>query len=232
MIVSELYDLFRSDVDDQAAPFLWTDDEVYYYMDDAYKTFVRLIGGLSDETSALTSIPIVAKQSYAEVSPRILKFKTAVLVSTQTPLKIINQEDVAKVSSYDYGVLRTLNQNTPGSVTHMVVGVERTAKAGKVKWLQQPIANDYVQLAVMRLPLDDIVQNAPSFGFDEIQSEHHQHLLAWMKHRAYGKQDAEAYDKAKRDEYKLEFLAYCAQAKSEQDRYYSKPARVVSYGGI
>jgi hypothetical protein len=232
VIASELLDLFRSDVDDQATPYLWSDTEVYLYMDDAYKSFVRKTGGISDETSALTLIPIVAGESYSEVSSKILKFRLATLVSTQDPVLIVNAEDVVNLAKYDYGVLRPLNQNTPGRVTHMVVGVERTAAVGKVKWVQKPIVSDSVQLTVMRMPLDDVTEANPSFAFDEILSEHHQHLLAWMKHRAYGKQDAESFDRGKREEYKIEFLAYCTEATAENERYKSKPVRVVKYGGI
>lgn len=232
MIVSDLYDLFRSDLDDEAKPFLWTDVEVFLYMDDAYKQFVKHIGGISDETSALTLVQIVAGQSYAVVSPRILKFELATLVSTQDQLKIINKQDMNNIVYCDYGITRSVSSDRPGRITHVVVGVERTARGGKVKWVQQPIVNDSVQLAVKRLPLDDITGDEPDFDFYEIQEHHHQHLLAWMKHRAYGKQDAETFDKSRRDEYRQEFISYCTEAVQEAERYTSKPTRVVAYGGI
>lgn len=232
MKVSELYDLFRSDLDDQATPYLWSDDEVYLYMDDAYKMFVRNTGGIADETSALTLVPVVAGQAYAEVDPRILKIRLATLLSDNTNLKIINSEDAASLMQFDYGQLRPVNPNTPGRVTHLVVGVERNAKAGKVRWVQKPVVDDMVQMTVMRLPLKKITEEEQDFEFDEIMEEHHQHLLAWMKHRAYGKQDAESFDRGKRDDYEAEFVRYCKKATEEADRYKSKPVRTVTYGGI
>ena len=232
MLVSELYDLFRSDLDDAAQPYLWTDAEVYLYMDDAYKQFVKRIGGISDETSALTLVDVVPGQSYAEVSPRILKFELATLVSNQNTLKIVNKQDMNNIVYADYGTTRAVSSNSPGRVLFVVVGIERTARAGKVKWVQQPIVADSVQFSVKRLPLDDISETMQDFDFYEIQDHHHQHLLAWMKHRAYGKQDAESFDKSRRDEYRQEFVGYCEEAMEEAARYTSKPTRVVAYGGI
>lgn len=51
MKVQELYDQFRSDAMDTVAPYLWSDTNVYRYMDDAYKMFVRLTGGIGDFTT-------------------------------------------------------------------------------------------------------------------------------------------------------------------------------------
>ena len=73
--------------------------------------------------------------------------------------------------------------------------------------------------------------NTRDFEFDEIGEEHLLSLLLWMKHRAYGKQDAETFDRSKRDEYKSSFEAYCNSAKAEWERYKSK-VRVVEYGGL
>src|SRR5665647_2592591 len=56
MTSDELYALFRSDVVDATAPYLWTDVEVWNYMNDAYKSFVRKIGGIPDNTSLSTKV--------------------------------------------------------------------------------------------------------------------------------------------------------------------------------
>ena len=52
-----------------------------------------------------------------------------------------------------------------------------------------------------------------------------------MKHRAYGKQDAETFDRGKSEAFKAAFEAYCESARMEYDKYKAK-VRVVSYGGI
>lgn len=223
---SELYDAFRSDVADVARPYLWSDEEVWRYMDDAYRTFVRLTGGIADSTSDLTQIPVVTGEADAEVSPLILRFREARLNSTGRKVDIINQSDMPMVGGRDYGSIRTLYLNkTPGPVQSMVIGNQR----GLATWVQVPMEDDTVSLSVYRLPLTVIT--GPDQEFTDVQYEHHEYLLAWMKARAYGKQDADTFDKGRRDSYVAEFRGYCAQAKAEWERLKHKPRSVV-YGGI
>lgn len=68
--------------------------------------------------------------------------------------------------------------------------------------------------------------------FDQVEeTRDHVNLLMWMKYRAYGKQDAETFDRGRRDEYKAEFQAYCRDVSAEWERYKSK-VHVVAYGGL
>jgi hypothetical protein len=224
----DLYTAFRSDVVDIEQPYLWTDSEVYRYMDDAYRTFVRETGGVPDVSSALTQIPIVAGAAFADISPLVLKFRQAYLVSTGKALSIVNDADIPNAVTADYGQLRNvLNDTRRGEVGYMVVGMERD----KVKWLPTPAANDTVQLSVYRLPLDSITEGDEFFEFPDIGAEHVEYLLLHMKARAYGKQDAETFDRGRRDVYKQEFAEYCSKATAEWERYKSK-VRVTRYGGI
>jgi hypothetical protein len=231
MLVSELYDLFRSDVSDQDTPYLWTDSEVYRYMNDAYRMFVRMTGGISDASSDLTRIQVVAGVSYAAVSPLILKFRLATLASTGGPVRIVNAEDIGSLMHYDYGQVVIINPNTPGTITHMVIGSDRIDDLPQVQWVQQPIVNDVVQVKVWRLPKDTITETTGTFDFREINEEHHEHLMLWMKYRAYGKQDAETFDKGRSADFKVAFESYCTFAKRELERFNSK-VRVVKYGGL
>ena len=226
MTSDELYDAFRSDVMDVASPYLWSNSEVWRYMDDAYKMFVRLTGGVADATSPLTQIDVVTGEADAEVSPLILKFREARLVSTGRILKIINHTDLPTTSSADYGQLRQMYLNkTPGPVRYMLVGKQRKL----VTWLQVPTEEDVVDTTVYRLPLNRITD----FGqeFSDIGEEHHEHLLLWMKARAYGKQHADTFDKGRADFYAAEFKDYCTMATAEWERSKSK-VRSVVYGGL
>lgn len=228
----DLYDLFRSDVVDTAAPYLWTDTEVYTYMNDAYRIFVRLTGGIPDATSSITQIPVMAGQMYAEVSPLILKFRQAYLVSSGEEITIINEQDIASLTVEDYGKTRKLlMSNNPGPVRYMVIGLERGKDAGKVRWLQTPVMNDTVGTVIYRLPQDALKEGDSGFTFPEIGDEHVEYLMLHMKARAYGKQDAETFDRGKREGYKKEFAEYCEAARQEWERYKHK-TRVVRYGGL
>ena len=226
MTSDELFDAFREDVSDLASPHLWSDSEVYRYMNDSYVMFVRLTGGVPDSTSPVTQIPVYTGEANAEISPLILRIRDAQLVSLGRPLKIINHTDLPLVSLPDYGTIRDVYlNNLSGEVRYMLIGQQR----GLVTWIQVPAEDDTVQLSVYRLPLERIV--GPEQEFSDIGEEHHEHLLLWMKARAYGKQDAETFDKGRRDEYKAAFTEYCSMAKAEWERAKSK-VRSVAYGGI
>ena len=164
--------------------------------------------------------------AYAEVSPLILKFREARLLSSGLKLTIVNHTDLPMTGGSDYGNIRSMYLNKmPGPVRYMLVGKQRKL----VTWLQVPVEDDTVSLIVDRLPLDRIVGEGQ--GFVDIGEEHHEHLMLWMKSRAYGKQDADTFDRGRRDEYKKEFIDYCEFAKGEMARYKSK-VRSVAYGGI
>lgn len=228
----DLYDLFRSDVVDTARPYLWTDTEVFAYMNDAYRQFVRLTGGIPDATSDVTAVTVTAGDAYSEVSSKILRFRQAYLESTGHEITIVNQEDVGNLSRVDYGTSRvSIHDLTPGPIRYMVIGLQRNQNAGLVRWVQVPMIDDVVRLSVYRLPMDTIEEGNETFEFLEIGEEHIEWLMLWMKARAYGKQDAETFDRGKRDLYSKEFSAYCRNAKAEWERYKHKP-RAVVYGGL
>lgn len=231
MTVTELYDLFRNDVGDVAKPQLWTDIEVYSYMDDALKTYVRLTGGIPDASSSATKVKILAGEQYSTVSPTILKFRQASLESTGAELIIINNEDLKSYNRNDYGNTVVFQNNRPGLVTHMIIGLERSGKNGVVRWASIPQEDDVALLSVYRLPLITIKQGCDEKALCEINEEHHVNLLHWMRHRAYAKDDSETLDRGQSLENKVNFELYCQAAMAEANRYKSK-TRVVRYGGI
>ena len=232
MTADELYELFRGDVVDNAADYLWTDPEVWGYMDEAYKMFVRLTGGIADATSSVTEVGITAGVVTSEVSPLILRYRSAYLRSNGRKLTIINDADEPVTGRGDYNnYWMGMRDNTPGEVQYMTIGTDRNAKRGIVRWVRVPVADDICDISVYRLPLDKITEESGTFDFYEIGEEHHRSLAMWMKKLAYGKQDAETFDRGRRDEYEAEFRKYCAEAKAEWDRYRTK-THIVEYGGI
>lgn len=226
MTSGELLALFRDDVLDNIEPYLWTDLELYAYMNDAYFMFVRLTGGISDATSTATRIPIVAGERSAVLHPSVLRIRQATLLSTDRQLAVINAQDVGNLSVDDHGLLRQINRVvTPGPVTHIVSGLQE----GYVEWIQVPIEDDEVALIIERLPLEPITN--PMHRLTDVSQEHHFHLMKWMRHLAHRKSDPDTFDIAKSDSERQEFLEYCDLAQREKERRRHK-VRVVRYGGI
>ncbi len=228
MNVQELYDQFRDDMVDTAKPYLWSDREVFRYMNDAYRMFVRLMGGIADASSDATRVDIVAGESAATYSKTILRIMSARRVSDSGEIKIVNQFDTAMYRDHDYGRdLSMYDDNTSGVVRYMRIGQER----GLCKWVQKPITDDVAQLSVYRLPLVKIDGSDVGYEFDDIGDEHHTHLGMWMRHLGYSKADAETFDRGRADSFKKDFESYCAFSKAEWERNKHKN-REVAYGGL
>lgn len=204
---------FRSQIMDQNKPYLWSDEEALVYLNEAQLEFCRRTEGISDVTTPeVVSIPIVTGEILAEAHPSILTFRMALRASDGVKLDIINHTDVRSWKNY------------AGAIREMIVGLEN----GVVRWGATPQVDDEVNLMVYRLPLVDITE------FDqelEIEAKHHVHLVDWMRHLAYLKDDTEVFDKQASDRAEQRFATYCEFVATEQRRYKQKP-RAVAYGGI
>ena len=129
----------------------------------------------------------------------------------KVPLKIEQGATFDKTYTWKAGPLKAL-----------VAGIEK----GTLRAWPLPNEAAEVVLDVFRLPKP--VGEGDSFEIDE---QHHMALLLWVKHKAYGKEDAETFNRAKSDEYEQRFYAYCAQARVEQERARRNTGNV-AYGGL
>jgi hypothetical protein len=210
---TSLNEYFRSQVTDLERPYLWTDDEVWVYENEAQLMFCRLTEGIADvSTQEVVNVPVVLGELFAETHPSILNFRLATLASTGAEVKVVNHTDIKSWT------------NEIGSISQMIVGLEPNL----VRWNHTPAEDDEVNLLVFRLPLTDITDADQDL---EIPSKHHASLVFWMQHLAYMKPDTETFDKKASDRAKANFVAYCDQVSAESRRQRQKP-RTVQYGGI
>lgn len=228
MDIDTLITTFRSEVDDVAEPHLWTDTDVYGYIDETQKMFCRLAVGISDSTSELTNVTFSAGDEYATYDPRILRLRMARLASDYRSLRIMNFEDFVEGgvgADDDYGLYTaqpTLDLRA-GPVTILITNMTENA----VRLVKIPEADDAILLTVYRMPLEDITESSTAL---EVDPKHHRSLLYGMKSLAYQKEDAETFDKARAAENETRFRMYCEQVKDEIARREHK-VRVVAYGG-
>ena len=221
-----LYDTFRSDVVDTARPYLWTDDDVWRYAADAHRMFIRLTGGISDFMSEACEVPVVAGEAVVELHPSLLRIMSATLRGTKREVEVINPTDVVKMRTTDYGQIKQLiMDDKQGPVRYFVLGLQK----GYARLVQVPVENDFIDLQIYRLPLKAI--DGPDQEISDIEEDHHIHLLDWMKHLAYKKQDADTFNPKASELGAQDFEKYCAMVKAERARYMYKPG-VVGYGGL
>lgn len=215
---TELLEAFRDEMVDTEAPYLWSDAAIYRYLDDAQKMFCRLTEGVEDSrTTALTQLAVTPGTEWLTLSPLILKVRTALRADNGREVSIIPIE-----KAQDLGI-RFNGQ--AGPVKHLVAGMEKRALR---LW---PVPNETVtlNLSVFRLPLQKITDAGDQEL--EIDEQHHEALLFWMKHKAYDKQDAETFDRRKSDEFEARFRVYCTAALKEQERARRDNGTVI-YGGL
>lgn len=227
MTLQDLIRNFRKQVDDLEQPFLWDDDEALLYAIDAQDMFVRKTGGISDyTTNAVTLITATLNTPLTAISPYILRVRSAKMITAAKSIKVLNEADMYQVSTEDYGYMVPgyLNDAEIGPVQAMVLGIEENS----VRWYKVPDVTDTCRMHVYRLPYPRITAQEDLL---EIQEQHQFHLIKWMKHLAYSKEDAETYDKTLAEMNKQAFIAYCDEANYEIGRRRFKP-RIIQYGGI
>jgi hypothetical protein len=213
----DLLNLFRLEMADTEKPYLWSDDEVISYEDDAQKMFCRKTDGISDNsTPEVVQIAAVLDTDRVDLHPSILRIRSALRTDTGRPIDILNPEDMPSKNMFFDG--------RGGPVRVLVIGAE----AHKARVWPKSSETVTIELTVFRLPLRPINDCGQPFEIDE---EHHRHLMLWVKHLAYSKQDSEAYDKTKAIEFEGRFNDYCEQVKIEERRKRHK-TRVVQYGGL
>lgn len=212
MNTTELLGVFRQEVFDLELPYLWSDELVYSYIDDAQKQFCRDTNGILDSRSF--KVKVVPGVEWYKTDPKILKLRDAVDPATGNLVPIIAVEKMRDNHMRFDGAVAPLKA--------LVAGLEEnTLRAWPV-----PSVAATIELRTYRLP------ETVGAGDDlEIAEQHHRHLLHWVKHLAYDVQDTETYDKGASEKYEMRHRAYCAKALAEQDRA-RRPVSTVTYGGI
>lgn len=215
---TELIETFREEMNDTAAPYLWSDALLYRYLNEAQEMFCRLTEGIEDSSTAdICRLTITAGVDWYPISRKILKIREAVDVGTGRPYPVMNMEKAS-----EHGVV--FNGN-PGPLKLFVTGLQKHM----LRAWPMPAFSTTVELRVFRLPLEAITDSGDQEL--EIDEQHHLALLMWVKARAYGKEDAETFDRRKADEYEVRFRNYCFEARKEQERA-RRNTGVVMYGGL
>lgn len=231
MTPAELLDRFRAEVADLNlsgdADCLWSDEEIYDYMDDAQKQFARETRCFVDsESAALTTVAVTANDPWVPLNPRIIRILDAHLVTPRRDMRLIKKADVSRYwTSCDYGNYGLSNWRYATGTPHAII---TDMMAGKGRLLPIPLENDTIQFTVERLPLKDVTEESAALEVTERQ--HQLILIHWMKHRAYDKQDADTYDSVKSSSFAAQFRERCREIHNELGRL-RRPAGTVRYGG-
>jgi len=205
------------------------DAEIWRMIDTAYKQFVRSTGGIPDFTSEVTELVVADNVTELELSPLVLRIQEAYRQSDNGQVRVINTEDLTRLAGQDgcdYGALRRqIMRNEKGRVDFLLTGAQKNI----VRPVKLPTEVDVIRLMVYRLPLIPITDYDQTF--DDVDEQHHIHLLDYVKHLMYRRPGSKYYDLGQSESYRKLFEAYCEEAKCEAERARFRPG-VIQYGGL
>ena len=110
----------RRDLQDEISPYLWQDEELLSYLNEAQDEFCRETGGIADARSDFLHIAVDAGTEWVDIDPRILKVRSAEFIEEsgrRYKLELMNMEDVEQMRC----------PHTPGLPIGLVLGESEDA---------------------------------------------------------------------------------------------------------
>jgi len=222
--VDDLIGQFRTQMDDNVEPYLWDEDRIIEWIDEAQKIFAEKTKFFKGSAS----IDVVAVDGCDFAIPSyVLEIRRAILLSASRPLEIgnFNSIDYATVYS-DYGIDLYGDWESLTGTPRLLVLDEKT---GFGRLIPKPSADDTIKIHFKRYPLKDVTASSSSI---ELTDTRHQRLMVvYARAMAYGDHDADVYDPraeaAKLEEFHTKVDVIAAQITRQTRR-----AGVVKYGGL
>lgn len=186
MNLGEVRSACRTKIDDVARPYLWSDDLLNGWINDAVAEVCLRARSLQDSTSKFLKIPIRVGVNRYELDPSILVIKRAKLASyfmplTMTTMAILDQ----KIPTWDDPKVTAIPQygfTNKDYSDHLTLYIS-----------PYPYQNDTLNLTVWRMPtecerLTEDEDDVP------LPLHYHKDLEYWIEHKAFEQKDAETFD--------------------------------------
>lgn len=181
---------FRRVMADTAVPYLWSDEEVVTYLNDAVKEACERALLIEDRvTTAVCSVALVANQTDYRLHESVIQIKRLTFRG-----RALSETSVEQMDNED-----PLWESRTGEPRQYIQG-ESTG----LRLVPAPRIAGTVNLTVYRLPLDDLSADNDS-GTPEVPARHHMRLLPWMYRCAYLKHDSETYNREKAELHEMIF---------------------------
>lgn len=200
----DLVGLFRERTEDTAAQPLWSDPEIYEYIDAAQNEACRRAHLLVDSRSDLTIAPVTAGDPAVPIDPRIIHIRRARRGSDSMPLVRKSVRDMDQCFPGWEG------QSSPSTPSVFIPDWE-------VDYLRVhpvPVIDDEVLMTIVRMPLKPVVDKDSKL---EISARYHRDLLNWMLFLGYSKADPETKDDKKAAAAEKKFIESFGEKSSAAD---------------
>lgn len=172
MKARQLIDLARQRLDDTKKPYLWGDDELLAYLDEAQQEACIRTGGLFEsESPRITEIDVLEGESVYPLHPSILRIQRASFDGR--PVKVVTREWLyRKVAGWE----------TMSGLPYWLI-----CDAAVCRLVPTPDRAAVLKLAVFRLPEDPLRLESEL----EISAPYQIKLIDWVLRCAYLKPDCE-----------------------------------------
>jgi len=183
---------FRRVMADAATPYLWSDEEVTTYLNDAVNEACERALLIEDRvTTAVCSVAMVANQTDYPLHKSVIQIKRLAFrgrALSETSVEQLDNDDAQW-------------EGRTGEPRQFIY-----SETAGLRMVPAPRSAGTVNLTVYRLPLVDLSVDNDS-GIPEIPARHHMRLLPWMYRCAYLKQDSETLNESQAAKHEAAFVA-------------------------
>lgn len=210
---------FRREADDRQTPYLWSDEDVQAWLDEAEQEAAIRAHLLPEKVNTdICQVAVTADTATYSLHAALLTIRHARFVTAggqACRLLVVSQEAIDGICPN----WRDADHGQPQFLIHD----EQTATL-----VPPPSDAGTLKMDVYRLPLDSFeTKNEPEIG-----QAHHRHLVVWVLFKAFSKPDAETIDKTKAAEAYARFEAYFGRRPDAQlgrDMAADQPHHNVTY---
>lgn len=178
---------WRNRLGDALTPYLWSNDEIVGYLNDALAELSLEVPLIEDSSSSICSFSLAADQETVAISPRVTAIHSARLGSGGLPLRIMS---VHELDAEQY------NWRDQDSGTPLVFAFNPSGDG--TGFIYPPTEDeDTLYLVVNRLPISDLTWDGDQNTVIGIPSRFHRLLIDGVLYRAYQKNDTDTEDKGR-----------------------------------
>lgn len=184
MTLEELIASFRQDATDKALPFLWEDETVTRWLNEAQdEAAVRGRLLLDDSTPAVTTIAVTAGQASYQLHAKVyeiahLQWQPSAASHRAKPVELVTRE--------------WLDRKHPGWRVRLDCDALYAIQSeGALRLVPTPREAGTLVLEAYRLPLKTLAVDADK---PEIHAASHAYLVYWALHRAFSQPDSDGFD--------------------------------------
>lgn len=198
MTLEELIASFREDATDKVEPYLWEDETVTRWLNEAQdEAAVRARLLLDDSTPAVTTIAVTAGQASYQLHPKVyeiahLQWQPSAAAHRAKSVQLVTRE--------------WLDRKHPDWRTRMDCDALYAIQSeGALRMVPAPKEAGTLVLEAYRLPLNPLANDLDK---PEIHAASHAYLVYWALHRAFSQPDSDGFDPQRAASAEAAFTAY------------------------